>query len=105
MKSVTIIGNLGANAVLRTTSDGKQLMTFNVAVNPGKDASPVWFNCIGNYREKLMPFLVKGQCVCVMGDLQARVYNGALDLGISIDKCELCGVAPANNSQENGEEI
>lgn len=101
MKCITIIGNLGANAVLRTTSDGRQLMSFNVAVNQGKDASPVWFNCIGNYREKLMPFLIKGQCVCIIGDLQARVYNGALDLGISIDKCELCGASPEQNSQQN----
>lgn len=105
MKSVTIIGNLGSNAVLRTTSEGKQLMSFNVAVNQGKDNPPVWFNCIGNYREKLFPFLVKGQCVCVIGDLQARVYKGDIDLGLNLEKCELCGVAPTNNSQENGEEI
>lgn len=101
MKSISIIGNLGANAVLRTTTDGRQLMSFNVAVNQGGDKQPIWFNCIGNYRDRLFPFLVKGQCVCVMGDLQARVYNGSLDLGVNIDKCELCGSAPDNNSQQS----
>ena len=100
MKSITIIGNLGANAVRRVASDGKELMSFNVAVNR-TNADPIWFNCIGNYREKLLPYLVKGQCVCVVGDLNAGIYNNSLDLSISIDKCELCGTAPAQSSQEN----
>ena len=103
MKQVTIIGNIGSNAVLRTTSDGKQIMTFNVAVNQGEDRQPIWFGCVSNYREKLMPYLIKGQCVCVMGDLQPRVYNGNLDLSISVDKCELCGKAPEQSSQQSAE--
>ena len=58
MKQITIIGNLGSNAVRRTASDGRELMTFNVAVNqPNTD--PLWFNCIGSFREKLLPYLVK----------------------------------------------
>lgn len=93
MKQLTIIGNLGSNAVRRTASDGKELMTFNVAVNAGQNQT-VWFNCIGNFRDKLFGFLIKGQCVCVMGDLSARVYNGNLDLGVNIDRVELCGRAP-----------
>lgn len=99
MKQITIIGNIGANAVMRTTSDGRQLMSFNVAVNQ-TNADPIWFNCIGSMREKLFPYLIKGQCICVVGDLQARVYNGSLDLGISVDKCELCGKAPEQSSQQ-----
>lgn len=99
MKSITIIGNIGSNAVVRMTSDGRQIMTFNVAVNQGENNQPIWFGCVSNYREKLVPYLVKGQCVCVMGELQPRVYNGALDLSISVDKCELCGRSPETNSQ------
>lgn len=93
MKCITIIGNLGANAVLRATSDGRQLMTFNVAVNQ-PNADPIWFNCVGMYREKLFPFLVKGQCVCVVGDLTAGIYQNHIDLSVSIDKTELCGAKP-----------
>lgn len=100
MKSITIIGNLGANAVRRMTADGRELMSFNVAVNqPNTD--PLWFNCIGNLREKLIPYLLKGQCVCVIGDLVPRIYNGGLDLSVSIDKCELCGAKPEDHSQTN----
>lgn len=93
MKQITIIGNLGANAVRRTTSEGRELMSFNVAVNQ-PNGDPIWFNCIGSLREKVLQYLVKGQCVCVTGDLSARLYNNQIDLGISIDRVELCGSAP-----------
>lgn len=97
MKQITIIGNIGANAVRRTTSDGRELMSFNVAVNQ-TDGTTLWFNCIGNMREKLLPYLVKGQCVCIIGDLSARVYNGAIDLSVSIDRTELCGAKPKDET-------
>lgn len=100
MKCITIIGNLGANAVRRMTSDGKELMTFNVAVNQS-GTEPIWFNCVGNLREKLLPYLVKGQCVCVIGDLTAGIYQNRLDLSVNIDKCELCGAKPEQNSQQS----
>lgn len=99
MKEITIIGNLGSNAVRRMASDGRELMTFNVAVNQGENGA-VWFNCVGTLREKLLPYLVKGQCVCVVGDLSARTYKGDIDLSVSIDKCELCGARPQEATQE-----
>ena len=99
MKCITIIGNLGANAVRRMTSDGKELMSFNVAVSQSK-GDPVWFNCIGTLREKLLPYLLKGQCVCIIGDLSAGIYNNKIDLSINIDKCELCGAKPEQSSQD-----
>ena len=88
---------------MRATADGRQLMSFNVAVNQSSD-QPVWFNCIGSMREKVFPYLVKGQCVCVIGDLQASDYKGQIDLSVSIDRIELCGAkseekAPAENAQ------
>lgn len=93
MKCITIVGNLGANAVVRTTSDGRQLMSFNIAVNQ-PNADPLWFHCIGAMREKLFPYLLKGQCVGVVGDLSIGLYNGKIDLTVNIDKCELCGKSP-----------
>lgn len=99
MKQIVIIGNLGAQAVTRTTSEGRQLMSFNVAVNSGNNQT-TWFNCIGALREKLLPYLVCGQCVCVIGDLSARVYNGQPDLQINIERCELVGARPSDNSQQ-----
>ncbi len=100
MKSISIIGNLGADAVRRMTSDGRELMSFNVAVSRGEQ-TPLWFNCVGNLREKLLPFLVKGQCVCVIGDLRAGVYNNSVDLSIGIDSVELCGAKPEEKKDES----
>ena len=102
MKCITIIGNLGANAVRRMTSDGRELMSFNVAVNQGGD-STIWFNCVGNIREKVFPYLVKGQCICVVGDLRPGIYNNGLDLSINIDKIELCGAKPNDEVDSNKE--
>lgn len=99
MKQVTIIGNLGANAVRRMTSDGRELMTFNVAVNAAKNET-VWFNCVGTLREKLFAYLLKGQCVCVTGDISASDYMGRVDLTVNIDRVELCGKAPEQATQE-----
>lgn len=96
MKSITIIGNLGANAVRRVASDGKELMTFNVAVNQGNN-EPIWFNVVSNLREKILPYLVKGQGVCVIGDLSAGIYNNRVDLSVNADRIELCGAKPEQN--------
>lgn len=100
MKQITVIGNLGANAIRRTATNGNELMTFNVAVNAGKDAQPVWFNCVSNFREGVFGYLVKGQCVCVTGDLTAGLYKGQIDLSINADRIELCGARPQNAPAE-----
>lgn len=104
MKEITIIGNIGANAVLRQTSDGKQLMTFSVAVNVPNDA-PIWFNCVSNYRERVFPYLLKGSSVCVIGDLQLSVYNGKIDASVSVDKMELCGTKSQDQNQEQASAV
>ena len=103
MKCITIVGNLGANAVVRTTADGRQLMSFHIAVNQ-PNADPLWFNCIGIYREKLFPYLLKGQCVGDVGDLSIGLYNGKIDLSVNVDKCELCGKSPESSLQTTHEQ-
>lgn len=101
MKSITICGNLGANAVRRTTSDGKELMTFSVATN---DANCVtWFNVVSNMR-KSFEYLVKGQCVCVVGDLQVSDYKGRVDLSVYADRIELCGKSASESQSSPGEQ-
>lgn len=93
MKTITICGNLGANATRRQSSEGKEFMTFSVAVNDAKN-NVTWFNCISGMR-KSFDYLVKGQCVCVIGDLQASLYNNNIDLQVYADRIELCGKSNA----------
>ena len=102
MKQITIIGNLGANAVRRTASDGRELMTFSVAVSAGQ--STTWFNVVGAFREKVFPYLVKGQCVCAVGDLSAAIFKDRIDLTVNLDRVELCGKAPETAAKESDAE-
>lgn len=104
MKEITIIGNLGQNAVVRQTSDGRSIMTFSVAVNQ-VNGNPLWFNCVSNYREKLFPYLVKGTNVCVIGDLSVDLYNGKIDLSVNCDKTELCGTKSERDQGPTGMEV
>ena len=97
MKCITIVGNLGANAVRRMTSDGRELMTFSVAVSERKDET-VWFNVVTSLRDKLFPYLLKGQCVSVIGDLSIGMYNNKPDLTVNADRIELCGKAPESST-------
>ena len=100
MKCITIVGNLGSNAVMRTTSDGRQIMTFSVAVNQSNELPPLWINVVANMREKLFQYLLKGQCVLVIGDLTPALYKGQIDLSVNADRIELCGKAPEQSSQQ-----
>lgn len=99
MKQVTIIGNIGANAVRRTTSDGRELMTFSVAVND-RDTT-TWFNCVGSMRPKQFDYLLKGAAVAVTGDLTVKVYNGSPDIQVNVDHIELCGTKKENQDTES----
>ena len=105
MKCITIVGNLGNNAVMRTTSDGRQIMTFSVAVNQSNEQPPLWFNVVANMREKLFTYLLKGQCVLVIGDLTPALYKGQIDLSVNADRIELCGKAPESSQQPTPPEV
>ena len=102
MKNVFIIGNLGANAIRRTTSEGRELMTFSVAVNDRQGTT--WFNCVGSFREKQFPYLERGAMVAVAGDLTVNTYNGQPDLSVNIDRLELCGNGKSSQQQEGAGE-
>lgn len=89
MKTIMILGNLGQDAQVRKTNEGKDLMTFSVAVNDRNTTT--WFNCVSNLREKQLQYLLKGQCVAVTGELSVGSYNGRADLSVNVDRIELCG--------------
>ena len=97
MKQITIIGNIGSQAIRRTTSDGRELMSFSVAVSR-TDSDATWFNCVGLLRNNLIDYLVKGQGICVVGDLSASVYQNRPDLTVNIDRIELIGRRPEENT-------
>ena len=75
--SITILGHCGRNAELRTTSTGKIVASFSVAVKGYKDET-TWFNVavFGNTAEKYVgPYLKKGMAVMVVGEPKLNTYT------------------------------
>lgn len=101
MFSVQIIGNIGGSCAIRTGQDGKSYNSFQVAVNSGNSVQ--WFGVLMHRREKLEPYLTKGQKVYVRGDLHVRVNQTEkqifVDLDIFAHEVELCG-ANSNNEEK-----
>lgn len=106
MLQVTLIGNLGGNAEIKS-ADGREFVTFRVAHNESyKDAGgnrvdrTQWIDCTmscDNGRPAVMPYLVAGTMVCVMGSMSTRVYSSEKDrcmkagVTIHVQRLELLG--------------
>lgn len=80
MQLLTISGNLGRDAELRTTREGQKVCSFNVGVKNGfgRDAGSVWYRCSlwGKAAEAFAPSLLKGVKVFVSGELTHGEYEG-----------------------------
>lgn len=106
MLHVTLIGNLGGNAEIKA-ADGREFVTFRVAHNESyKDAGgnrvdrTQWIDCTmscDNGRPAVLPYLVAGTMVCVMGSMTTRVYSSEKDrcmkagVTIHVQRLELLG--------------
>lgn len=121
MLQVTLIGNLGGNAAVKV-ADGREFVTFRVAHNEGytkEDGTKVervqWIDCTmncNNGRPAVLPYLVAGTMVCVIGTMSTRVYSSEKDrcfkagVTIHIQKIELLGgagdVVPRRLYDSNG---
>lgn len=111
MLIATLIGNLGANAEIKS-ADGREFVSFRVAHNDsykGADGtrveSSMWIDCTmscSNGRPAVLPYLTKGTAVCVVGQVSTRVYSSEKDrcmkagLKIHVQRVELIGAAGDN---------
>lgn len=111
MLIATLIGNLGANAEVKS-ADGREFVSFRVAHNDsykGADGnrveSSMWVDCTmscSNGRPAVLPYLTKGTAVCVVGQVSTRVYSSEKDrcmkagLKIHVQRVELIGAAGDN---------
>ena len=82
MNKLTIIGNLTADPVLRTTQAGVNVCDFTVAVNRLRKAEgqpEADFFRVSAWRqlgENCQKYLSKGRKVCVIGPVSVRTYQG-----------------------------
>ncbi len=95
MKALTIAGNLGKDAEVRSTQDGTKVAGFTVAVESreGREKTTLWFDCSlwGKRGETLAQYLTKGTKICVSGDLGTREYNGKTYLTVKAQDVTLMG--------------
>ena len=105
MQLITISGNLGRDAEMRTAGDN-EVCSFSVGVKQGYGdrASSNWFRCNlwGKRGQTLAPYLTKGTKVVVVGELTIGEYQGKPSYDIRVSEVELLSKgerqsAPANN--------
>lgn len=88
MNSITIAGNLGADAETKRVGDST-VTEFSVAdsVYQKGERTTQWWRCAmwGARGEKVAPKLTKGTKVTVTGALVVREYEGRKGLGYSLD--------------------
>lgn len=95
MKNITIAGNIGKDAVTRTTQGGDKVTGWTVAVEErqGQDKRTIWFDCTlwGKRGESLEQYLTKGGKVSVSGEFSTREHEGKTYLTIKADQVTLMG--------------
>ena len=95
MKTITIAGNIGRDAVTRTTGNGDKVTSWSVAVEErnSQDKRTIWFDCNlwGARGEKLAQYLTKGSKVAIAGELSTREHDGKTYLTIRADQITLMG--------------
>ncbi len=110
--SMNIIGNIGADAVLKDVN-GKTVLNFNVAHSEKwKDAQgteherTTWVSCALFDQPKIAPYLKKGTMVFITGTPQAQGYqakDGTIkaDLKCNVMRLRLLSAAPAASTGTN----
>ena len=95
MKSIAIAGNIGKDAVSRTTQSGDNVTSWSVGVEErnGQDKRTIWFDCSlwGKRGESLGQYLTKGSKVAVSGELSTREHDGKTYLTVRVNEVSLQG--------------
>ena len=112
MNKITLIGNLTHDPETRSTPNGVTVCSFTIAVNRRFAAAngerPTDFFRINAWRqlgENCARYLAKGRKVAVVGELQARTYEGKdgatrMSLDVSADEVEF--LTPRSQDEGSG---
>ncbi|HRR40103.1 MAG TPA: single-stranded DNA-binding protein [Syntrophales bacterium] len=80
MNKLFIIGSLGKDPEIRTTSSGINVCNFNVAVTErkGQEKVTTWFRVTAwrGLADLCQKYLAKGRKVCVTGSVSVSTYEG-----------------------------
>lgn len=84
MNRITLVGNLGADADLRQTKEGRAVLNFRIATTETyvnktgeKTENTQWHSCVlwGNRAEAVAKYMTKGTRVLVEGRMEYRQYE------------------------------
>lgn len=78
MNHAIFIGNLTADARQHLSADGKEFVTFDIAINQKRKGqnTVMYVSCYKTgSNSHLLPYLTKGQKVCVMGAIMVTAYT------------------------------
>lgn len=101
MKQLTIVGNVGKAPQTRTIANGKDIMSFSVAVNSKNGVD--WFGIVSNDLPKIREYIVPGRQVLVQGRPDFKVYNNVPDITIYADNIELLGKGSEDGAPDPSE--
>lgn len=111
---VNLIGRLGKDAEVKTSSNGKQYVSFTVALNEVNNGTEetTWFDVKGFDDQfiKIAQYLTKGKLVHINGSEQVRLYNdnsGNPRIGRSVilSMLEFISVGNSQQKQDSSETI
>ena len=94
MNSLTVVGKVGKDAVLRQAGD-KPVLSFSVASDAGwgdrKKTS--WIDCslFGKRAESLAEHIRKGDKIAVIGEMSTREHDGKTYITLDVKEVELLG--------------
>ena len=100
MNTWIFTGNLGRDAEQRFTQGDHSVVSFSVAVKAGygDKATTVWPKCTmwGKQGESVLPYLTKGQQVCISGEVSLNEYTkkdggAGFSVEVRVDKLTLVG--------------
>lgn len=105
MKSIAIAGNIGKDAVTRSTQNGDKVTGWSVAVEErnGQEKRTLWFDVSlwGKRGEALAQYLTKGTRVGVSGELSTREHEGRTYLTIRANEVTLLGGGQERDGQQS----
>ena len=99
MNCLNFTGNLGSDAELRQTPNGKAVANFSVAMTSGWGDRKVttWVRCAlwGDRANSVVQYLTKGKTVAVTGEASLREWESNGKSGVSfecnVSNVTLCG--------------
>ena len=91
MQVITISGNIGRDAELRSTGQGDSVCGFPVAVNNGKETT--WYDCSiwGKRGKSVAEYLKKGVTFSGVGGFSMREHEGKTYLKVNVNEFSFSG--------------